>query len=292
MRTASNDLIGFLLRKLPYWSADLFTITTLTSGTIRLTSADRNITDPSSNVFSAVGPEISRSRWSVKNTLDVPEMELRIRSTGADMTIGNLMKLTYQGFLDGATVTLERAFMPTFGDVSLGTVLLFSGKAGTASITALGVDLTVKGANIALQSYMPRNLYSPTCQHALYDPGCGLSRATYTTTYTVGASPSSRILPWASAPANPEYYAYGTIAVTSGPGAGQIRTVMSADGTALTLAFPFYTLPVAGDSFTATYGCSRTRGANGEAAPNCTTPFANTAHFRGFPFVPPAEMAL
>jgi uncharacterized phage protein (TIGR02218 family) len=292
MRPASNDLIGFLFRKLPFWSADLFTIATVANGTFHWTSADRDITDPTSILFSSLGPRIARSRWSVKNQLDVPEMEIRIDSTGTDLTLGNLKRLAYQGLFDGATVKLERAFMPSPGDVSLGTVVLFSGYAGPAEINALGITLTVKGANVLLQQYMPRNLYSPTCEHALYDPGCTMVRADFTASYAVGASPSSRVIPWETPPGHPEYYAYGTMSITSGAGAGQLRTIVQADSTAITVAFPFYTVPAEGDAFTATYGCSRTRGINGEPAPNCTEPFANTDNFRGFPFVPPAELAL
>ena len=42
--------------------------------------------------------------------------------------------------------------------------------------------------------------------------------------------------------------------------------------------------PSTGDGFTVAFGCDHTRG-------TCQSRFANLANFRGFPFVPPPQIA-
>ena len=55
-------------------------------------------------------------------------------------------------------------------------------------------------------------------------------------------------------------------------------------GTSLTLNYPLYTAPAAGDAFTAYQGCDH-------RLATCQTQFANQANFRGFPFTPPPTVA-
>lgn len=284
MRTASSALIAFLLSKQPFWTADLFTVT-LSGGTVyHWTSSDQNIVY-GGNLFSAMGPALSRTRWNVKNTLDVPEMEVKLISSGLDFSGANLKLLIHNGLLDGAKITLNRAFMAAFQNTSLGAPLLFSGQVSTISLGALGATITVKGANVLLQQYMPRNQYQLSCIHTLYDSGCKVVRASYSVAGIVGSGAlSASEINWATPRTDGARFGLGYVTMTSGVANGEVRTIQMADNNNMIVGYPFYQVPAVGDTFVAAYGCPRDAG-------TCANIFGNLQNYRGFPYVPPAETA-
>ena len=72
---------------------------------------------------------------------------------------------------------------------------------------------------------------------------------------------------------------------TSGANANVRATVKSvAAGVALTLIYPLPVAPAVGDAFTVYAGCDHTQA-------TCQSRFNNLANFRGFPFVPPPQIA-
>lgn len=292
MRVASAALTSLLGSRQPYWSANLVTISLTTGATIRLTTGDRNITF-GGNLWlaaSAETPAVTCGQWQVKNTLDVPSFEIDLISTGTDWTSGSNIKLAlHNGLFDGAWIEIDRAFMPAiggaYGNMSLGTVPIFAGRCGQIEITALGAKITVRGANVLMQQYMPRNRYMLGCIRALYDAGCALNRATYTFSGSV-ASANAIALNWEADPTGGNFanLALGYVTMTSGVALGSLRTIQSVSSSGVVTMYPFYEVPSAGDTFTVTYGCDKTLA-------TCTGRFANQQHFRGFPFVPPAETA-
>jgi uncharacterized phage protein (TIGR02218 family) len=56
-------------------------------------------------------------------------------------------------------------------------------------------------------------------------------------------------------------------------------------GTSLSLGYALQSAPAVGDAFTVYQGCDHTPG-------TCQSKFNNLANFRGFPFVPPPQMAI
>ncbi len=58
----------------------------------------------------------------------------------------------------------------------------------------------------------------------------------------------------------------------------------AAAGSALALMYPLPFAPATGDAFTVYAGCDHTQG-------TCQGRFNNLANFRGFPYVPPPQMA-
>lgn len=284
MRTVNSTLKAYLLGKPNCWSADLFTLELAQGGTLYLTSFDQAIT-ANGHVFSNNNMTIERNQWEVKNTTDVPQLEIQMYSTGTDFNLGNFKQLAHQGALDGGYIQLERAFMPTPGNVSIGTVLLFGGRVSTVTVSATGVKIIVKGDNVLMQQYFPKNIYQLGCIHSLYDASCKANRSSFTLTDTVGASGANSIfIPWGTAPANPSLYTLGSFVITSGVGEGQTRTVQNSTPTGITLAYPLYDLPAPGDAFTITQGCDKQMS-------TCQAKFNNLQNFRGFPFIPPAETA-
>lgn len=289
MRTASADLQAFLLSKSPFWTADLYTVQFTNGQTLRMTSSDQPIV-ANGYTFVPTTPAVKRGTWSVKYTQEVPVLNFTIFSTGTDFKdqLGNTLNLkeaAHNGLFDYAYIELDRAFMPTFGDVSLGTVLLFGGRTAGISISALGIQITAKGDNVLMQQYMPKNMYQLGCIHMLYDAGCTLSQTAHTLTQAVGSGTINTIfLPWSSAPSSPSYYVQGSVQITSGNGEGQIRSIVAANSTGISLTYPLYTLPAPGDTMAVSQGCAKNQNA-------CKNQFANLAHYRGFPYIPPVETA-
>lgn len=289
MRACSSALVTFLLTGAPCFNASLITIELAGGGTIYLTDMDQPITF-GGNVYQAMGagvngvPAMDVGEWNVTNTIDVPTLELVFYSTGTDYQGGqNFKNLVHNGLLRGAYVTLSELYMPTFGDMSLGSVLVFAGRAGAGEIAANTVKLTVKGDNVLMQQYMPRNQFQLGCIHTLFDVNCGALRASFTDVNTVGTTGINSIfVPWGTVPATPAQYTLGALTVTSGAASGNVRTIQQATASGLTLAYPLEALPAAGDIFSATFGCDKT-------SATCSGVFGNLQNRRGFDYVPPAE---
>jgi uncharacterized phage protein (TIGR02218 family) len=80
-------------------------------------------------------------------------------------------------------------------------------------------------------------------------------------------------------------HAQGSVVFSSGVNANCRATVKGvAVGVSLALAYPLPDPPAEGDAFSVAYGCDHTPA-------TCAARFANLANFRGFPFVPPPQVA-
>lgn len=240
--------------------------------------------------YSSMAPWLRRSRWNVSNTMEVPTLAVDLLDSGTSFDGGGaIVTQVSQGLLDGATFLLSRAYMVDSGDTSaLGTIDLFGGKVAGLDLIDNAVSMNIKGRVNDLDQFVPRNVVQVGCNHAFCDLGCTLARATFTAAFAMGASPTGTFVPWQVAPGNPTNYIGGTVAVTSGAASGARRTVVYADATGLTLAYPLYATPMAGDAFTAFQGCDKTF--NSGSGRSCTDR-ANTQNYRGFEFVPPPNTA-
>jgi uncharacterized phage protein (TIGR02218 family) len=272
-----------LLARTPLLSADLYTLSLVSGAVYRWTSFDSDVTF-SGNTWSSVGPAIERSEWSARNTTEVTQLDVRLHSTGTDFDQGNLKTLIHNGMLDGAFLQLDRAFMASPGDTSLGIITLFGGRIGKVAIDSLGANLTAQASNVILQQNVPRNTYQLGCIHTLYDSGCTLNRAAFTSSHTVTVA-NQLNLGYADPPADPRVFILGVAEITSGAGAGQRRAIDNSSSAAVLLAYPLYIIPAPGDTFTLTQGCNKTRDI-------CRDQFNNLPNFRGFPFIPKAELGL
>lgn len=282
MRSASAGLIAALAGGTPLWSADLYTITLANTLVYRWTSADQDI-NAGGHLFSAGGPAIDRASWSAKNTTEVPELAITLYSTGQDFGATNFKADLHAGLFDGAYIQLDRAFMPAFGDTSLGTVVLFGGRAGKIELTAVGATITCTASNVLLTQNMPRRTYQATCMHTLYDTGCTLSRASFTASFIVDSATATAIA-WTAAPGDPSVYLFGTLTMTSGAGIGQAMTVANYASTGLGFAYPLVIVPAPGDTFDVSQGCAKTMA-------RCQV-FGNIANYGGFPYIPAATIGL
>jgi len=284
---------GFLASRAPCFVAELFTVT-LMSGTIyRWTSFDQSLKAASHTWLCARdgAPLITRNRFGVKNTVEVPELELRLGCD--DALLGNLKAHIHNGLFDGATVEMDRVFMPTPGDTQFGYIVLFSGRLSGVTIDAEGITVISKGHNVLMNQQAPRNLYQTNCEHTFCDPGCTLVASTYTFTGRALLSGSTaRVLHW-TLPGGftGDRFTLGKVTMTSGAANGQVRTVRNSSGGFLTLTYPLYDVPNTGDTFSILMGCDRQMASCQARKTAAGVSVDNSQHYRGFPFVPQAELA-
>ena len=219
--------------------------------------------------------------------IEVDEQQVTLTpnaNPAAPSLIGGMsfLEAVERGALDAAVIQRDRWFFAAPGLAPLGGMPMFYGF--TASLDKLSrtqAVMKVKSDLVLLNIQMPRNLYQPNCLYTIYSTGCGVDQASYASHAAVGAAPTRTFIPWTGAAAQ---FTGGTITFESGPNINQSRSVKSVGPTGLALAYPLPATPLAGDLFVAYPGCDRT------LAGGCTF-FANTARFRGHPFVPPPELA-
>ena len=285
---------AFLASRAPCFVGELFTVTLLSGTVYRWTSFTQSLTVGGHTWSSAIdgAPLVTRNRFGVKNTVEVPEMEIRL---GCDDTLlGNLKAQIHNGLFDGATVEMDRVFMPTPGDTSFGYVLLFAGRLSGVTIDAESVTVTSKGHNVLMNQQAPKNLYQTNCEHTFCDTGCTLNPANYTFTgRTVAAGSTAKFLNW-TLPGGftPDRFTLGKVTMTSGPASGQIRTVRKANGTVLVFTYPLYDVPNTNDTFDILMGCDRQQASCQTRKQANGTAIDNSQHYRGFPYVPQAELAV
>ena len=287
LRPASLALQAALIAGAIQYAPDLITIT-LADGTTTFnwTNFDTDLVLGATR-FISQGSRLSRMKWKVTNTAEVPTLTLKLSSLNDGFNGGAALQLQINdGLLDGATFLLQRAFLGAdLNPNTLGSLPLFLGKIGAIDLDGLTASLTVKGKVNDLDQYAPRNLYQISCIHRFCDAGCTLNKAAFTASFTIGASPSTIFLPWAgAAPGNASTYQGGTLVMTSGPASGSRRSIAAASSDGLGLTYPLAALPRAGDAFTLLQGCDKTR--NSGSSQSCTA-YGNLQHYRGFPYVPP-----
>lgn len=292
MKTTSPALVAYLnsLRPTsdaPLYMADLFTIQ-LANGTI-LAYCDVDQTVAwNGYVYLANSILISGLKYKGAVGLNVDKQQIVIGARATD-TLGGIpfLQALQQGAFDGATIQRERAFFSSWAAgnsgqlVPIGTVVMFKGR--VAQIDEIGrttAKVSVASELVLLDINMPRRLYAPTCQHVLFDSGCGLAAGTYSAAGSVTSASNLTQIYWSGATTA---YQQGTIAFTSGANAGVTATIKAAGAGFLNLAYPLPEWPAVGDAFTAAQGCDHTQA-------TCESKFANLARFLGFPYVPPPQI--
>jgi uncharacterized phage protein (TIGR02218 family) len=201
--------------------------------------------------------------------------------------------------LDGATVLIERLYMPTAGDVSLGAMHLFQGYVGEVKVSGTSVELEIESGIALLNVQLPKRVFQSGCTHMLYDAGCGLSRSTFTVSGTVSSGATTTSIPTSRTEAtgttnSSGWFALGVIAFTSGTCSGERRAIRSYSNTGgtFTMDRPLPSAPANGDTFLAYPGCPRTYTACTNNTAASGPQFNNGDHFAGFDLIPKNEAAL
>jgi uncharacterized phage protein (TIGR02218 family) len=289
MKTASPELLALLATR-QFYSADLYLFTLIGGGTLHYCGGDQDIVynGITWSAGKGTGPYFDRQdnkakcHWKVGVEVDTLVFDVL---PGSSTVLGEaFLPAVKQGVFDGAELTLYRAFMPTYGNVAAGVVLMFAGRVAEVDAGRSLATFSVTSHLELLNQNMPRNLYQSGCVNTLFDASCGLSQPAFSVSGVVAAGSTASLvntaLPQASG-----YYALGALAFTTGANAGVSRTVKAWSGSQLTFFSPFPVAPATGDSFTITAGCDKTQA-------TCSGKFNNLARFRGFPYVPENSTAV
>jgi uncharacterized phage protein (TIGR02218 family) len=293
VRSASTALINYLnaLRANPdaqAFVADCYTFTLRAGLILTYTNADLPVT-LNGYVYAANSILVNGLKFKCTVGLEVDQQRITISALSGE-TIGGVpfLQALRNGVFDGCEIQRERAFLnswsPADAAAPIGSVILFKGRIGTIdNVGRTTAEITINSDLVLLDLQMPRNVYSPACQHVLYDSGCGLVKSAYGTPGTVGAGSTVSVVNWPGASTN---FNQGTLLFSSGANSGVSVNIKSAvASTSLALSYPLLNAPATGDSFTAYWGCDHTQG-------TCNGKFNNLANFRGFPYVPQPSFAL
>ena len=291
MKPASSALITYLdnARSNPDVAlvmADVFTFTLRSGLILCYTNVDVTFTY-NGKTYLANSVLVDGLKYKASIGLEVDQQQIMVSALATDTIAAGapFLQSLRDGAFDGCEIERDRVFFSDrIGGTAIGAVTLFKGRLGTVDqIGRTSAKLTVNADLVLLDIDMPRNIYQPTCLHTLYDSGCTLIKNAFGTNGIVGSGSTASLINWSSASAN---FQQGSITFTSGVNAGVTATVNTVvAGTSLTLGYPLQSVPSAGDTFTVYYGCDHTPG-------TCQSKFNNLVNFRGFPYVPPPQMAV
>jgi hypothetical protein len=241
-----------------------------------------------------------RGHW--KTGVDVDEWNLTLVPRPVDPVTGALLPdkigdkpmlmAIRSGALDGATVTVQRAYYPSddftpgrlwipSGFEATGLIVLFKGLVSDVALSSYSADVKIHDMRVLLSTQMPRNIYQAGCRHTLYDSGCKLNAADYARPGTVTAVMNRMGFNTnAGAPGGSGTYDLGRVQMTSGDNAGIWRTINWWDGGSFVEVSPPYPYAIQiGDTCSLYPGCNKTLAA-------CDA-FGNRLNFGGEPFIPP-----
>ncbi|MGI8568912.1 MAG: DUF2163 domain-containing protein [Methylocella sp.] len=271
---ANHDAISYI--------ADCYTFTPVTGLILTYTNAAVPVT-LNGYVYAANSILVDGLKFKCTVGLEVDQQQITISARATD-TVGGVpfLQALGRGVFDGAEIMRERAFLNSWSAADaaspVGSVILFKGRVGTEdSIGRTTAQITVNSDLVLLDLQMPRNVYSPACQHVLYDSGCTLVKSAFGTAGVVGptvpaGSSAFTTIPWPTGPAVSTNFNQGTILFSSGANAGvsaNVKNMATLGGIkCLILAYPLYTAPASGDAFTAYFGCDHSQN-------TCTFKFNN-----------------
>lgn len=288
MRDASPAVIALLATK-QYVYADCYSFF-LKSGTVlRYTTAQRKVRwqPPDEGAPVTFGTEVLMTGLQMTSTKGLSVDEQECLATAAPDTIVDgqpFLTAVRLGYFDGATCTRNRAYAPSWGTAIVGGITLFAGRiSGCQPAGGTKATMKVKAETVTLDQPMPRNYFQTGCKNTLFDTGCALVKSAFAVEDNALSGSTNQIIHWAAATAGE--YDQGTVTMETGANVGVSRTIRQSNGTQLILVFPFEFPVGTGDQFKAYPGCDLTE-------TRCAGPlFNNKINFRGFPFVPPPQVA-
>ena len=164
----------------PIAFAECFTFITTAGSQYTWTNVDYDITY-NGFVFSANGPLVSGLKYKGIVGLEVDKQQITIAARPTDVINGAPFLIALRdGAFDGAPVYRDRVFLTAPQGSVVGGVRLFQGRVSTVdNVGRTQATLTVASDLVILDYDMPKNVFSPTCLHVLYDAGCGIIRGTF-----------------------------------------------------------------------------------------------------------------
>ena len=211
----------------PIAFAECFTLITTTGTQYTWTNVDYDVRF-NGFVFLANGPLVSGLKYKGSVGLEVDKQQITIAARPTDFVNGAPFLVALRdGAFDGAPVYRDRVFLTGPAGAVVGGVRMFQGRISTVdSVGRTQATVTVASDLVILDYDMPKNLFSPTCLHVLYDAGCGIIRGTFSLDGAVGAGSNSNTINFSGARSGD---AQGSLVFTSGANANVRATVKSVD---------------------------------------------------------------
>src|ERR1700751_5145919 len=216
MKEANPALIALLSSTNQFIMADLYTVTLVGGSVLRYSAAPTALF--ANGYTFALGPKFERSKTKVVIGTQVDELEVRIFTEPTDLIGGvPFLQAAWQGQLDGALLQLERAFMPTYGHTSRGTVILFAGRISDMDCSRTGIDMKCRSHLELLNIQMPRRLWQSSCTHVFGDAMCLFNRSSLSVTFSAAGASTTTVIEGAPVTSTPS--AQGTITGVTGSNA-------------------------------------------------------------------------
>lgn len=289
MKTLSATLRSYLQRIRTSPDATMYTATiyelTLSIGSvIRVTSSDIDLVVEGQR-YSADSIMFHNLLYRASIGLDSDQQNITLLYRETD-TIGGISfaAACANGLLAGATLRMwEVYYEDRVGGDYVGSVLLFSGRVLTVTrCGSVSAEIVVGNTLVVLENDMPRNVYSATCNHVVYDSGCTLLREDHMVETSVGAGSGQRYIFTSDAISD---LIGGYAEFVTGPCTGLRATIKNVTpGVSVELLFAPPVSPEEGDTVRMYKGCDRTH-------TTCRDKFSNLDNFRGYSYVPPPQYA-
>lgn len=282
---SAGALAAMFASRVPFYKADCYTWTFQDGTVLRATDADINLSY-GGNTFISCAPAMNRTKVTLTVGVEVNSVDVTILPAAGQTVNGVAWPPAARlGYLDGATLLVETAYLTTWPTV-IGALHVFQGQTSDAYPDRTGIKVTTRSALELLAQQFPRNVYQSVCSRTVYDTGCGVAKASFTFTSTIVSSPAPTATSFKCSLAQAAgYFDLGVVTFTSGANAGLKRTVKAYDGAGgFTFALPLPVAPSAGDTISVFAGCDKLYA-------TCNGKFSNAGKFRGFPWIPTPEQA-
>jgi uncharacterized phage protein (TIGR02218 family) len=210
---------------------------------------------------------------------------------GEAMVLGEpFLQACQDGTFDGATISIDRAFMPTYGDMAAGIVNVFTGRVGEVDAGRSLATFTINSWLEVLNQQLPRNLYQVTCLNLLGDSECGINLEAHAANFTIAAGSTQAVLQITGTSGSGTIYQLGKVIPQTGLLAGLSRSIrdcsFSGGNGTVTLLGPLPSIPAIGTTVRLYQGCNKLLN-----DPNGCPKFNNQGAFRGFPYIPQPDTA-
>lgn len=294
MKPASPALVALLASR-QFYTADLITITLQNGQQLNYCSGDQDII-AGGTLYPCGGQSgpyfqqpSNRAKPHWKAGTEVDNMQLVVIPGDGLIDGVPWLQACVQGIFDGATLQMQRAYMPTgqYGNTATGTIIVFYGRVAEIDPSRSQVTITVNSHLELFNQNMPRNTYQASCVNTLYDTSCALLKAAFTVSGQVVNGSTTSALNTNLLQAS-TFFDNGVITFTSGNNEGEVLPVKNYTGgspSRINLLLPLMVAPAAGDNFTIYPGCDKTMN-------TCQVKFNNLVNFRGQPFVPEVSTAV
>lgn len=274
-----------------WYQADLYTFTLANGMVLRYTSGDANIVANSQLYLCGgfTGPYFDRADNKAKyhQKIGTASDQVIFDCIPASAAINGIPFLTCvrEGIFDGAIFTLERCYMPIYGDASRGTLILFSGRIAEVDGSKTVICFTANTKMELLNLQWPRNFFQVDCVNNLGDSYCLINVENFKTTGTIGTGSNNTLFHASIVGTFPGgTFDQGTIKFTSGVLSGQsytVRQVTYGTPNLIQLVGFIPGTPANGDTFNLYYGCDKSSGLPIQAV--CDTQTGSTILSAVFP---------